>query len=255
LRLGILTGDHYRLQAQGNVHCYLPEDASLKLALSSQGRMIKIRQPDQTRTIQQAQYELTLGGGLATFEVISNGVIYLYVEGSSWTAAGAEQVASPEFSQQIAQQVETQINQQMEEMTRHLNEQMASLTQRLGQSGLSQQETERIVEQAMRASERETARAQEKMRRAQEKLERKLEAQRRSAEQRAFAADRRSKRHTWSFEWPAPPAPPAPPSPPAPPTKAAVTEEERLMILRMLEQKKISLEEADRLLQALEGAE
>jgi hypothetical protein len=33
----------------------------------------------------------------------------------------------------------------------------------------------------------------------------------------------------------------------------AVTEEERLLILRMLEQKKISLEEADRLLSALEG--
>jgi hypothetical protein len=32
-----------------------------------------------------------------------------------------------------------------------------------------------------------------------------------------------------------------------------VTEEERLFILRMLEQKKISLEEADRLLSALEG--
>jgi hypothetical protein len=42
---------------------------------------------------------------------------------------------------------------------------------------------------------------------------------------------------------------PTPPKPPVDP----VTEEERLMILRMLEQKKITLEEADELLSALEG--
>jgi hypothetical protein len=46
--------------------------------------------------------------------------------------------------------------------------------------------------------------------------------------------------------------PPAPPAPPAPPDEV-VSEEERMMILRMLEQKKISLDEADKLLSALEG--
>jgi hypothetical protein len=256
LRLDVLTGAQYRIQAQGNVHCYLPEDANLKLNLSSTGQVIKIRRADQARTIQQAKYDLTLGDGLAAFEISAVGVIYLFVEGSSWATTDASQTPSPEFSQQIAQQVEAQIHLQMEEMTRRMNEQMESLTQHLGQAGLSQQETERIVEQAMRTSERETARAEEKMRRAQEKLERKLEAQRRQAEQRAFVADRRNKRHSWSFEWPSPPSPPSPPAPPAPPAKAApVSEEERLMILRMLEQKKITLEEADRLLQALEGSE
>ena len=85
--------------------------------------------------------------------------------------------------------------------------------------------------------ERESDRAQEKMRRAQEKLERKLEAHRRRAESRSQAAtDRRTRRQSWGFEWPAPPPPPAPPKPQA-------TEEERLMILRMLEQKKITLDD------------
>ncbi len=255
LRLGVLTGDQYRIQSQGNVHCYLPEDASLKLSLSSDGQVIKVRQPDQARTIQQSHYELTLGDGQAAFEITAVGVIYLFIEGSSWTGADIPPVASPEFTQQIARQVEEQIRVQMEEMTRRLNDQMGNLSQRLSQAGFSQQETERIVEQAMRTSEREAVRAQEKMRRAQEKLERKLETQRRQAEQRAFTTDRRSKRHSWTFEWPAPPAPPSPPAPPAPPANPAVSEEERLMILRMLEQKKISLEEADRLLQALEGNE
>jgi uncharacterized membrane protein YccC len=160
-----------------------------------------------------------------------------------------------DFGQQIAQQVENQIHTQMEEMTRNLNVQMSLLSERLGQVGLGAEETERIVEQAMRASERETERSQEKIRRAQEKLERKLEAQRQRSERRAQEMDRRTRRSTWKFDWPAPPTPPArpkPSTPPAPPNQA-VTEEERLLILRMLEQKKISLEEADRLLSALEG--
>jgi len=64
--------------------------------------------------------------------------------------------------------------------------------------------------------------------------------------------DRRTRRSNWGSDWPSPPATPAPPKPPAP-SKQEVTEEERLLILRMLEQKKISLEEADLLLSVLEG--
>jgi len=45
-------------------------------------------------------------------------------------------------------------------------------------------------------------------------------------------------------------APPPPPPPRA--AQPAATEEERLMILHMLEQRKISADEADRLLNALE---
>jgi len=89
------------------------------------------------------------------------------------------------------------------------------------------------------------------VRRAQEKLERKLEAARRRQEAKAQAAERREQmrsRRTWSFEIPTPPVPPMP-------EKEPVSEEERLMILRMLEQKKITLEEAEQLLSALEGKE
>ncbi len=95
------------------------------------------------------------------------------------------------------------------------------------------------------------------MRRAQEKLERKLEAQRQRKEHRAQELDRRTRR-SWKFEWPAPPAPPARPKPSAPASPPAPSETggDRGRApdhLTMLEQKKISLEEADQLLSALEG--
>jgi hypothetical protein len=88
------------------------------------------------------------------------------------------------------------------------------------------------------------------MRRTQEKLERKLEAARRKEELRARAAERRSQarsRGSWSFEWS--------PGSSSPPKEEGVSDEERLMILRMLEQKKISLQETEDLLAALEDRE
>ena len=256
LRLDHLTGSGYQIQADGNIYCYLPVDANLKISLYSDGEVIKVRLPEGSKTYKQATHELTLGDGSASLSLSADGSIYLFVERAGWPTSEEEAAGSvgiPEdFGQQIAQQVEAQIHSQMEEMTRNLNQQMSILSARLGQVGLGAEETDRIVEQAMRTSERERERAEEKMRRAQEKLERKLEAQRQRSERRAQEMDRRTRRSNWGFDWPAPPAPPVPPKPPTP-SKQEVTEEERLLILRMLEQKKISLEEADRLLSALEG--
>jgi hypothetical protein len=43
------------------------------------------------------------------------------------------------------------------------------------------------------------------------------------------------------------------PTPPAPPKSEPVAEEERMAILKMLQEKKITAEQAEQLLQALEG--
>jgi hypothetical protein len=259
LRLDHLTGNSYQIRADGNIYCYLPMDANLKISLSSDGEVIKVRLPEGSKTYKQATHEMVLGDGSASLTLLADGSIYLFVERASWPTGEDQAVGATgipdDFGQQIAQQVESQIQSQMEEMTRQLNAQMSLLSERLGQVGLGAEETERIVQQTMRTSEQENQRAQEKIRRAQEKLERKLEAQRQRADRRAQEMDRRTRRSSWKFEWPAPPAPPARPKPPTPPAPSAqaVSEEERLLILQMLEQKKISLEEADRLLSALEG--
>jgi hypothetical protein len=255
LRLSVLMGAQYQVQAQGNLQCRIPEDASLKLNLSSEAGIIRVLTPQISRTFQQEQCELTLGDGQATMQLAAGGLLYLTGQGG-WEGPGPETASAEEgfvrlpedFSEQITQQVEAQIEAQMQAMTRQINEQMDLLTQRFSGAGMSPEEIERIMAQARQVSERETTRAQEKMRRAQEKLERKLEAAQR---QREKAADRRTRgagRQSWSFDWPPPPPAPAPP-------KAPVSDEERLMILRMLEQKKITLEEAEQLLATLEDNE
>ena len=217
--------------------------------------------PENSNNYRQEQVEFVRGSGEIALTIKAGGDITLLGEDNGWEGGTPP---PPDFSQQIARQVEAQIGSQMEEITRRMNEQMSHLSETLGRSGMSPDETQRIIDQAMQVSERETARAQEKMRRAQEKLERKLESAQRRAEQKAQSAERSAwtrSRHTWGHgqhslrvDLSTSPAPSGPPAPAAP-VQEPVSEEERLMILRMLEQKKISMEDADRLLSALEGKE
>jgi hypothetical protein len=254
LRLGALLGSQYEIHADGNIHCRLPEDASVQINLSSAGQAISIKLPDGAKTYQQESYSFTLGQGAAVMNISAGGTIYLSVRELDWVEdeeqpAGYDGFSSlpDDFSEKIARQVESQIEAQMEMMNRQINQQMANLTATIGMAGVSAEETERIVRRARESSERAAAQAQEKVRRAQEKLERKLEASRRREEQHAQSGEHwgfRYGRGAWHVNFP-----PAPPTPP----KEAVGDEERLAILRMLEQKKITLEEAENLLSALEG--
>lgn len=92
-------------------------------------------------------------------------------------------------------------------------------------------------------------------RRSQERAERRVEAAMRRAEEKMRASERRA-----NFVGMAvgrgsvgrPPVPPIPPVPPAP-LNEPVSDVERLAVLRMLQEKKISLEDAEKLLAALEG--
>jgi sRNA-binding protein len=99
---------------------------------------------------------------------------------------------------------------------------------------------EREVEYAARQAERARERAEAARQRAQQKA--------REAERR-IQAKVNARVGRWGMDWsgtiPRPPRPPAPPSEP-------VSDEERLTILRMLAEKKITAEEAEKLLAALE---
>ena len=111
----------------------------------------------------------------------------------------------------------------------------------------SPEKADRIAQHTQQATERANQRAQEKIRRAQEKMNRKLEAARRRAEMKARAAERaaRDRRRR--------PEPPTWVTSPTKPVSEPVSDEERLMILQLLEQGKVTTDEAEQLLAALEG--
>jgi hypothetical protein len=272
VRLRQAGAGEYQVSAGGSLTCRVSESVDLQVSLTSAAGSIRLKVPGQSAAIQENTYTLTLGSGASRMALSAGGPIFFTSQEADWgddeeeDEAGEDFIGiSDEFTRQVSQQIESQVEAQMQMLSRQLNEQMESLSAALGKAGFSAAEADRILQRARETSQEAAARTQEKLRRNQERLERKLAAAQRKAEQRA---DRRSgaHRHSWNFTWPTPPTPPARPTPPAPPTPARgfrvpsgasdqepVKEEERLAILRMLEQKKITLEQAEQLLAALEG--
>lgn len=255
VRLCLLAGKQYRIQANGDLQCVVPEDASLRVNFRSQGRRIQVQLPDGKTTLAEEIYSLNLGNGEAEMALIAGGTLLFVSREADWTEMENVQdelnEAFAEFSEELGQQISGEMEAQIETQMELLNEHLAKLETLVSTSGMSQVEADRVMRRAREARERANARAQERIRRAREKMERKLEAAQRKSEMKMKAAERRSSpqpRQSWKFEWPAPPAPPAGPEAPE-----SVSDEERLMILQMLEQKKISIAEAEQLLAALEG--
>lgn len=244
LRLSQLRGARYEIKAGGNMHCHIPEHVSVTLKLASKEQVIRIKLPGETKTVHESQSELVIGSGDKTMDLSAGGVLYLFSQSLDWgePEPTADHPIPDDFGKKIAQQVQSEIESQMETINRQVNEQIANLSEQVARSSLPPDQVERIMDQARLASERELERTQRKLRRTQEKMERKLEAAQRRQEHAGYKRSERS----WNFNSSAKPGV-------APSPVETTTEEERLMILRMLEKKKISLEEADRLLSALEG--
>jgi hypothetical protein len=244
IHLDSLSAMSYVVEARGDIAFSVPEAIDAKIQISIRGDAITLDLPDGMRRLDARSHELTLGNGTASVLLKASGSVILRCgEGSAGGDQETDQAYArnaEDFRQKISGEVETQM--------KIMDEQMAHLSASLSRAGVGTIESERIIRRARESSERANLRAQEKMQRARERLDRKLATAQRKAEERERAAGQQRPgqgKKTWSFEWPTPAAPAQ--------REPEVSDEERLMILRMLEQKKISLAEAEQLLEALEG--
>ncbi len=254
IRLCMMIGSEYQIKAGGNIICKIPEDASLQAELNSGAKYITLRLPEEKQLIDSSSHTFTLGAGTASLMLVAGGKLTVATQEADWVEMDDIEAElddafagiSNEFSRQINAHIDAQLESQLEILDSQLDE----LAESLAAAGYSEAEAERTVQRAREESQQASMRAQEKMHRAQEKLDRKIVAAQRKVELKARAAERRqrsqSSGESWSYSGSAPTA--------AKPPKAPASDEERLMILRMLEQKKISLEEAEELLAAIEGS-
>ncbi len=219
--------------ASGDITCRIMSDASATLHLTSGSSHIILDLPEVQSELKQHDYELRLGSGEVPINLTAGGD--LSVRSGSGQREGTGFDAGFNF------------NFEHDDFFDSRN---------WGAFG------ERIAEHARRAAEKATARAREHTERAA----RKAEAQVRHAQEQAERAARKAERRAqfmgrrfgagFDSDWRAgrPPTPPTPFTPPAPPGEP-VSDEERLTILRMLEDKKINVEQAEKLLAALVGKE
>jgi hypothetical protein len=235
----------YSIKAAGDINCRLSEDANALITITSGANQIRVKLPHHSGSYQEHSKSFTLGEGGAPVTLAAGGSVLLQTNESDWRSiaegdfdididADLENITS-----NIEQQVSEQIKSQLEAIEQQLDAQLAGLSSVLGNASLSEEERSRInLAENIRA-----------------KVNRKIEAARHKVRRKAarFAADMEPPR---PFTWPVPPAPPMPPMSPicSPIASDPVSNEERLMILNMLEAGKITAEDAEQLLTALEGA-
>jgi hypothetical protein len=253
LRLDPAPGHDYEFSTHGNVFCRVSQDASVEISVPKASH-VRAELPGVHATAPvQSPYALTLGEGDSKLTLTADGSVTLDTHAPEWDIEDFDLDLGKEtegISEAVIQQISDQLDSQMRMIEDNLDANMANLSVRLSNAKLSEEQVHKIEERAREASQRAATRAQDRMRRAQEKMEQKMAAMQRRMEMKSRERERASHQahRRWSFNIPTPPIPPTPAGEP-------VSEDERLMILRMLEQKKISMEEAEQLLSALEGKE
>jgi hypothetical protein len=238
IEASLTAGKTYVVHAGGDLTLRLPPDADAQFKLSASGEIdnrVGFNEWSGDRHSGQGR----IGAGNAQVEANAGGDLLILPTRSEF---GAD-IFGSQFEAKM-EQFERDLETKMNELNSHIQRMTAAgltdLDERLRRVDV-EGITRRASERAERAAERAAERMREKVARARQQAER-------SAERARHRAERGGKSRSFSFGFGSP-KPPAPPSPAQP----AATEAERLMILRLLEQKKISTEEAAKLLEALEA--
>ena len=253
------TGDHeYNVRASGDIVVRLGGDANGRFEIQSVS--------DITVDVSGAQVEgqgshrvVTLGSGQPTVRLEASGDVTL-------TSQAADPDAWGDFGDRFGEDIGLMAEELASQFTSHadldriLNERLAHLNVaahiRTDEIAAKARRAAERVQQAQRRAQREVESAQRRAQREAERAQRHVE----NAKRRAEAAQRRAemrhgehgRRGAWAFGFTMPPRPPVPPVPPVPPAEP-VTDDERMAILRMVEQGKINVADAEKLLAALEG--
>lgn len=232
----LASGQQCTIRAEGGITCEVPRDASGVFALKAEGH-IRVRDLGEERSVRNGVLNFERAPTHARLTLEAEGNILLRgaqprdFDATEFAGTLEEEMAlrSVEITQEITAQIEAQVN----ELSRQLDDKLSRI-------GTSEELATSIQDKVQSA-----------MRRAEEKLAEAL----RKVEQRTQEAESRRRKSPGWVAPPVPPMPPATPKAPAPPKpkRAPATDEERMLILRMVEQGKLSVEQAEKLLLALNG--
>jgi len=219
LNIAFHAGHEYRFRAGSDILCRIQPETGARFSLPP-----------------NVPYELDVEADVSESET-GEGTVIIIGDGSaavSLSAGGELRIIGEEedYVFNLGAQIEEELEARLSSLEEKLTQQFEGLDERI------QAHSERFAEQAARFATH-----------AARQAERQVERARRSLDRRKMKSRKRD--FGESFAWGFPPEPPKPPRPPVEP----VSEEERLVILRMVQENKISIEEAERLLAALEQRE
>ena len=225
-----LTQAEHSVRAGGDIVCRLPADADVAARLRCGGR-VRVYGQIALQPEGAGAVRFVLGDGAAALDLKAGGDIRVGFQYAPGEEMSDDSGIGHEFARQMeqaAQQIAGQLEGQLVALARQLE---AKLTE----SGAGDEIAARVqekVQAAMRRAENNIANAL-----------RHVEKQAQRAEERAARMEARQMRGRPA--WPEPPPPPPRPAP--------ISPEQRMKILHMLNQGKITVEQAEQLLSALSG--
>ncbi len=241
----------YRITAGDDLLVRLPPDANVELHLSSENKdAIHVDFPGITLDEEADEQVITLGNGAAKMFLKAVDDLVVTSKSDRWQTAEDFGFGMDEFEFNIPEI--PPIPTLPDDLGQRINERVQRAMERVQfnseEAARRAQRGQFKSEEAARRAQRVRVHAEAASRRADLKVEaamRRAEAKARAAEHRA--RDVKVNMNIGRWKWDMTPGK-FPPSTPAP-----ISDEERLTILRMLQEKKISLDEAEKLLSALEG--
>ncbi|MCL7451597.1 MAG: hypothetical protein M8467_00935 [Anaerolineae bacterium] len=242
---GLGQGHSYHFQADGNATVRLPEGTNAHVTANARGKILtSLALQNQERSNGRLTGTLGEGGAELAIEVRGNVIL-----------GGGPESMGAGFGEEISRQVEEGLQAiDLEAISRQVADEMEAATSRLRvklesvdweHMGLRAQQA---VERAMERLQRDMDRAVESAARHQERLERRLEREQRRQEWRKRRHEREAQAEPWTEDgaWGREGEDVA-----TSPDDSEL-EEQRLTILKMVEQGQITPEEAEMLLDALE---
>jgi len=224
LRLDTEEGADYKVTAKGNISCRLSPETNATITLSSNAKHIRLNTGKTKETLREENHVLTVGDGSGEINLIATGIIELTIpvqDEVDWSYEFDLEEDVSTIAGDISQIVSEQIETQLEALSKNLN----TLTSNLSHLGPM-------------ASDR----SREKLEAKRIQLERKLARVERRAATKAKIASRRAAASTRRFTK-------------QKTTSDPVADSERQKVLEMLQNKQISVQEAELLLATLEGRE
>lgn len=206
--------DEVNVKTQGNLFCRVEEDADLDVTLHSGANHIQLYTDNGRQLLNNENYKFELGDGGTEVKLYADGQIDFRSSGKAGDFSFDVDLDFVDDMAGLADEISEQVTSQMESQLENLNEQLESLSERLRNTG-----------------DRAARNAQRHVHAAQRRLQQRLAMQRGRAGKRGRVVNA------------------------APGVKRSepVSSAERALILQMVQEKKINVQEAEMLLNTLEG--
>ncbi|HJS28375.1 MAG TPA: hypothetical protein VJ768_02050 [Anaerolineales bacterium] len=247
LSIQAVEAEDYQIEASGNIHCYLAPNSNANISARSSACSIRLDLPGRIERLRETDYKFQFGEGGATILLTSRGYVHVALREPEAELAGEGGYAA-EFEEldEVSEEINHLIERQMEALEKQLSEKLSHID--AGATADLHTDIDEIVDQARQFSTLAALEAQSQAESAAQKAQAKLLIKLKNAKSRAGDKKTQSSPEGRRRRWPGVTS-----SSPGRGRPDEVSDEERLMVLKLVEENKISIEEAEQLLAALEG--